>query len=92
MVDRRSGDRRSIECQAHNPICMTIGFMFGMIVGALIHTEHSTLSVVTSVTMATAVFHLHLYGISILQSYFQRSLKKVLKVFKTFFFEDTQCN
>jgi alpha/beta superfamily hydrolase len=57
MVDRRSGDRRSIECQAHNPICMTIGFMFGMIVGALIHTEHSTLSVVTSVTMATAVFH-----------------------------------
>ena len=57
MVERRKSDRRSVECKAHNPICRTIGFMFGMIVGSLIHTEHSVLSVVTSVTMATTVFH-----------------------------------
>ena len=57
MVERRKSDRRYVACQPHNPICMTIGFMFGMIVGSLIHTEHSVLSVLTSVTMATAVFH-----------------------------------
>lgn len=57
MVERRKSDRRSIICSPQNPVCMTIGFMFGMIVGALIHTDHSPLSVATSVTMATAVFH-----------------------------------
>jgi alpha/beta superfamily hydrolase len=57
MVERRKSDRRSIVCQAHNPVCMTIGFMFGMIVGSLIHTEHSVLNVVLSVSLATTVFH-----------------------------------
>ena len=57
MVDRRRSDRRNVICEPRNPICMTIGFMFGIIVGSLIHTEHSMLSVVTSVIMATAVFH-----------------------------------
>ena len=57
MVDRRRSDRRNVICEPRNPICMTIGFMFGIIVGSLIHTEHSMLSVITSVIMATAVFH-----------------------------------
>jgi hypothetical protein len=57
MVDRRRSDRRTVACQPHNPICMTIGFMFGMIVGSLIHTEHSVLNVVLSVSLATTVFH-----------------------------------
>ena len=57
MVERRRSDRRNVICEPRNPICMTIGFMFGIIVGSLIHTEHSMLSVVTSVLMATTVFH-----------------------------------
>lgn len=58
VAQRRKSDKHTIGCQPHNPICMTIGFMFGTIVGSIIHTEHSLLSVILSVTAATAVFHL----------------------------------
>jgi hypothetical protein len=57
MEDRRKTDRRGTACQPQNPICMTIGFMFGMIVGSLIHAEHSILSIVTSILLGTVVFH-----------------------------------
>jgi len=57
MVERRKSDRRSVACEAHNPVCMTIGFMFGMIVGSLIHTEQSILVSALSIGLATAVFH-----------------------------------
>ena len=57
MVERRQSDRRSIVCAPQNPICMTIGFMFGMIIGSLIHADHSVMSMITSVTLSTAVFH-----------------------------------
>ena len=57
MVERRKSDRRSVACEAHNPVCMTIGFMFGMIVGALIHTEQSLWVAALSVILSTTVFH-----------------------------------
>lgn len=57
MKDRRKSDRRIIACQPQNPVCMTIGFMFGVIVGSLIHNENSALSVGISVVIATVVFH-----------------------------------
>lgn len=45
-------------CQyLRNPICMTLGFMFGMIVGLLIHTERSLWELFMSVTFAALVFH-----------------------------------
>jgi len=37
--------------------CTTMTFMFGVIVGALIHTENSILNVVVSIALATVVFH-----------------------------------
>ena len=57
MEDRRKTDRRVTACQPQNPVCMTIGFMFGMIVGSLIHAEHSMWSMVSSIALATAVVH-----------------------------------
>lgn len=57
MEERRKNDRRTLACQPQNPLCMTIGFMFGMIVGSLIHNENSLVSVVVSVGLATVVFH-----------------------------------
>jgi hypothetical protein len=57
MVDRRHNDRRSVACTPQHPICMTIGFMFGMIIGSLIHADHSIVTTLTSVGLATGVFH-----------------------------------
>jgi prepilin signal peptidase PulO-like enzyme (type II secretory pathway) len=37
--------------------CTTMTFMLGIIVGALIHTENSLLNVVSSILLATVVFH-----------------------------------
>lgn len=37
--------------------CATVAFMMGVIVGALIHTENSLLNVITSILLATVVFH-----------------------------------
>ena len=37
--------------------CTTMTFMLGVIVGALIHTENSILNVVSSIALATVVFH-----------------------------------
>jgi len=37
--------------------CTTMTFMLGVIVGALIHTENSILNVVSSILLATVVFH-----------------------------------
>lgn len=37
--------------------CATMAFMMGVIIGALIHTENSLLNVVTSIALATVVFH-----------------------------------
>lgn len=51
MVDRR------LSCNTKNPICMTTGFMFGMIIGSLLHTSGSWLQVGVSVLAATVVFH-----------------------------------
>jgi hypothetical protein len=53
MID----DRRK-KCNTRHPICMTAGFMFGMILGALLHTTGSRLNIVLSVLLATVVFHL----------------------------------
>jgi hypothetical protein len=36
---------------------MSMGFMFGVIVGSLIHTESSLANVAVSVVIATVVFH-----------------------------------
>jgi ABC-type uncharacterized transport system permease subunit len=41
-----------------SPICMTAGFVFGMIVGVLIHTERSLITTLTSVLIAALVFHI----------------------------------
>ena len=40
-----------------NVNCTTVAFMLGVIVGALIHTENSMVNVVTSIALATLVFH-----------------------------------
>jgi hypothetical protein len=37
--------------------CTTIAFMLGIIVGAMIHTENSIVNVVSSILIATVVFH-----------------------------------
>ncbi len=37
--------------------CTTMAFMSGVIIGALIHTETSILNVVSSIVLATVVFH-----------------------------------
>jgi len=37
--------------------CTTMAFMLGVIIGALIHTENSLLNVVSSIVLATVVFH-----------------------------------
>ena len=37
--------------------CTTVAFMMGVIIGALIHTENSIVNVVTSIILATVVFH-----------------------------------
>jgi prepilin signal peptidase PulO-like enzyme (type II secretory pathway) len=37
--------------------CTTMAFMSGVIIGALIHTENSILNVVSSIVLATVVFH-----------------------------------
>jgi len=37
--------------------CTTLTFMFGVVVGAFIHTENSILNVVSSIALATVVFH-----------------------------------
>jgi hypothetical protein len=37
--------------------CTSMAFMLGIIVGALIHTENSIVNVVSSVVIATVVFH-----------------------------------
>jgi hypothetical protein len=37
--------------------CTTMTFMLGVIIGALIHTENSFINVITSIVLATVVFH-----------------------------------
>jgi hypothetical protein len=37
--------------------CTSIAFMLGIIVGAMIHTENSIVNVVSSIAIATVVFH-----------------------------------
>jgi hypothetical protein len=76
MVDRRQSDRRSIACAPQNPVCMTIGFMFGMIVGSLIHADHSIITMITSVTLSTAVFHFTFVRNINFLGLFQKVIKK----------------
>jgi hypothetical protein len=40
-----------------NPICMTMGFVFGMMVGVMGYTEQSLLVTSTSILTAAMVFH-----------------------------------
>lgn len=50
-------DRRRM-CNTKRPICMTAGFMFGMIIGSCItHINASWLGTGLAVTVATVVFH-----------------------------------
>lgn len=44
-------------CGVYSTVCTTLTFMFGIIIGALIHTDNSLLNVVTSIVLATTVFH-----------------------------------
>lgn len=53
VVERRKSGR----CDQRNPICMTLGFMLGMVVGTIICANNSLRDIVVSVIMATAVFH-----------------------------------
>ena len=76
MVERRQSDRRGITCTPQNPICMTIGFMFGMIIGSLIHADHSVVSIITSVTLSTAVFHFTFVRNINFLGLFQKVIKK----------------
>ncbi len=76
MVERRQGDRRGIVCTPQNPVCMTIGFMFGMIIGSLIHADHSVMSMITSVTLSTAVFHFSFVRNINFLGLFQKVIKK----------------
>jgi len=76
MVDRRHSDRRSVACAPQNPVCMTIGFMFGMIIGSLIHADHSIVSMISSVTLATAVFHFTFVRNINFLGLFQKVIKK----------------
>ena len=58
-----------------NVNCTTLTFMLGVIIGALIHTENSMMNVVTSVALATTVFHFTL----VKNFSFRRVLVKVIK-------------
>ena len=40
--------------------CTTLTFMLGIIIGAMIHTENSIVNVVSSIALATVVFHITL--------------------------------
>jgi hypothetical protein len=52
MVDRRQS------CNTKRPYCMTVGFMFGMIIGSCIsHINASWLGAGLAVAVATVVFH-----------------------------------
>jgi hypothetical protein len=50
-------DERRANCDTKNPICTTIGFMFGMILGSLLQVNGSLLHIVLSILVATLVFH-----------------------------------
>ena len=76
MVERRQSDRRGIVCTPQNPVCMTIGFMFGMIIGSLIHADHSIVSMISSVTLATVVFHFTFVRNVNFLGLFQKVIKK----------------
>lgn len=56
-MDVEQRDQPSACQYLRNPICMTLGFMFGMIIGLLIHTERSSLELFMSVTFAVLAFH-----------------------------------
>jgi hypothetical protein len=52
--------------------CTTMTFMLGIIIGALIHTENSIVNVVSSIALATVVFHITMV----------KDFKFIKKVFK----------
>jgi threonine/homoserine/homoserine lactone efflux protein len=54
--------------------CITMTFMFGIIVGALIHTDNSLWNVITSIGLATIVFHF-----TMLRNFGVDKLLKVIK-------------
>jgi hypothetical protein len=37
--------------------CTSVAFMLGIIIGAMIHTENSIVNVISSILLATVVFH-----------------------------------
>jgi hypothetical protein len=53
MVERRNSNK----CDQRNPVCMTLGFMLGMVVGTIICANNSLRDIVVSVLLATVVFH-----------------------------------
>ena len=76
MVDRRNSDRRRVVCTPQHPVCMTIGFMFGMIIGSLIHADHSIVTTLMSVGLATGVFHFTFARNINFTGLFQKVIKK----------------
>jgi hypothetical protein len=45
------------QCTNTQSVCTTAGFMFGMIIGSVLHTTDSWWSIIGSVVLATVVFH-----------------------------------
>jgi hypothetical protein len=48
---------KDVSSKLYSNACITLTFMFGIIIGALIHTENSLWNVLTSISLATIVFH-----------------------------------
>lgn len=71
MVERR----KTQHCNLRSPLCMTLGFMLGMVVGTVICTNKSLTTIGLSVVVATVVFHLTF----VQQFDFKRLLSKVIR-------------
>jgi hypothetical protein len=48
---------KDVGSKVYNNVCITMTFMFGVIIGALIHTDNSLWNVLASIGLATVVFH-----------------------------------
>lgn len=45
------------QCVPSSPICTTVGFGLGLLLGAFLLNNHSVLGILTSVVIATVGFH-----------------------------------
>lgn len=65
---------KDVSSRLYSNACITLTFMFGVIIGALIHTENSLWNVLTSIGLATMVFHF-----TIIKNFSFATLRKITK-------------